>query len=273
MSIFDRMARGNQIVRGSLKVLGANKRLIIFPILSGISLTLIALTLIGILFAGVSWGSIDTDKVDKVSLYISLFLCYIINYFVVVFFNMALMHCTKLYFDGEEASVMAGLRFSASRIRAIFSWAVFAATVGVILRVLQDNLGWLGKILTGVLGLVWSVETFFVVPVLAYEHLGPLDSVKRSAQIMKEKWGEGVGATFSFILIQFLTLMVIGIVGYGVGYKVNEQAGIILFVLGMLLLLIVVSTVKNIFISAVYADMNNKDTGHFSPELINGLFE
>jgi len=50
---------------------------------------------------------------------------------------MALIHCTRMYFKGEEVSVKAGLQFSLSRIGAIFSWAVFAATVGLILKTIR----------------------------------------------------------------------------------------------------------------------------------------
>ncbi|MEI9958018.1 MAG: DUF6159 family protein [Ferruginibacter sp.] len=91
---------------------------------------------------------------------------------------MALIHCTKLFLQGEEVSVMIGLKFSFSRIGVIFSWALFAATVGTILKAIQENSGWLGKIVGGLLGFVWGVTTFFVVPIIAYEQLGPIDALK-----------------------------------------------------------------------------------------------
>src|SRR5207253_1944607 len=135
-----------------------------------------------------------------------MFLFYLVNYFVVVFFNMALIHCTKLYLQGEEVNITTGLKFSMSRIGVIFSWAMFAATVGTLLKVLQENSGWLGRLLAGALGMVWGITTFFVVPVIAYENLGPIKAFKRSAQIMKEKWGEGLASTFSLGLIQFVAI-------------------------------------------------------------------
>src|SRR5258705_9027691 len=107
---------------------------------------------------------------------------------------MALVHCTRLYFKGEAFTIRDGLRFSMSRLGAIFSWAFFAATVGLILKMIQDNAGWLGKIIIGLIGWIWSVATFFVVPVIAYENLGPVDAFKRSSSLMKQKWGESLGA-------------------------------------------------------------------------------
>ncbi len=90
-----------------------------------------------------------------------MFAYYIVNYFIVVFFNMALIHCTSLYFKGEEPSIRKGIGFSVSRIGVIFSWAVLAGSVGALLKIIQKNVGSRGKIITGLIGVVWSVATFF----------------------------------------------------------------------------------------------------------------
>jgi hypothetical protein len=37
---------------------------------------------------------------------------------------------------------------------------------------------------------VWEVITFLVVPVLLYEPVGPVDGIKRSASIFKQRWGD-----------------------------------------------------------------------------------
>ncbi|MEJ0102385.1 MAG: DUF6159 family protein [Bacteroidota bacterium] len=75
----------------------------------------------------------------------------------------------------------------------------------------------LGKIIVGIIGIVWSVATFFVVPVMAYEKLGPIDAFKRSSQLMKQKWGESLGATFSFGIIQILAIFLIAIPLFFIG--------------------------------------------------------
>jgi hypothetical protein len=204
MSFFDRLSNGWRLAMSSFKILKANQQLIIFPILSGISLVLIIGSFFTVSLANAGWDPDNISEVSSAGYYILVFLFYLVNYFVVVFFNMALIHCSRLYFRGEEATVAAGLRFSMSRIGAIFSWAVFAATVGLILKAIQENSGIIGRIITGIIGIVWSVATFFVVPVIAYEDLGPIGAVKRSTQMMKEKWGQSLGAGFSFGLISFL---------------------------------------------------------------------
>lgn len=273
MNFFDRLSNGWKIAMNSFKVLQANKQLIIFPILSGISLLLV----IGSFFTGILASSgWDFDRMEErstVSVYFIMFLFYIANYFVIVFFNMALVHCTRLYFHGEEVTVGKGLRFSLSRIGAIFSWAIFAAIVGTILKAIQENSGIIGKIITGIIGIVWSVATFFVVPIIAYENLGPLKAFKRSSQLMKEKWGESLGANFSLGLIQLIGMFVVGIVFFLLGSLIHPLAGMALSVLGIFVVIAIISATQTIFISAVYHNITNDPVSHFSQQMIDDLFQ
>ena len=274
MSLFTRMSNGWTIAQNSFKVLKANKQLLIFPVLSGISLILIMATFVVGALGFVGWDirNLDISRNDKVLGYVFLFLYYIINYFVVVFFNMALIHCTTLYFKGEEVSVRKGIEFSKSRIGTIFAWAVFAGSVGAVLRIVQENVGTLGKIVTGIVGIVWSIATFFVVPIIAYENLGPIAALKRSAAMMKEKWGEGLGAGFSFGLIQIVGFLIAIIVGGTIGYLIHPVAGIAVAMLIVLLLATVVSAARTVFLSQVYNNVTGHPVEAFNQNFIDNLF-
>lgn len=272
MNFFDRLSNGWKISMTCFKVLKANKQLIIFPILSGISLLLILGSFVTVLLAGAGWDADAIKEGQTSTQYLYIFLYYLVNYFVVVFFNMALVHCTHLYFTGQEVTIEKGIRFSISRIGAIFAWSMFAATVGMVLRVLAENLGSLGKIIIGLIGIVWSVATFFVVPVIAYENVGPIDAFKRSTQLMKQKWGQRIGAGFSFGLVSFIGVLVVGGGLFIIGAVFNVVIGIILAVLGILLVSAVMSAVRTIFISAVYHNINGDVVDHFNQQMINGLF-
>jgi hypothetical protein len=273
MNFFNRLANGWKISMTSFKVLRANKQLIIFPILSGISLLLILGSFFTIILAGAGWNIDNVKESDQNALdYVFLFLYYLVNYFVVVFFNMALVHCTHLYFRGEEATVEKGIRFSMSRIGAIFAWSMFAATVGMVLRILSENLGAIGKIIIGLIGVVWSIATFFVVPVIAYENLGSLDAFKRSAEMMRQKWGERIGAGFSFGLISFIGFIIAGAGLFIIGAIVNPIIGILLAVLGVLLVAAIMSAARTIFISAVYHNITGNPVKDFNQQMIDNLF-
>ena len=184
---------------------------------------------------------------------------------------MALVHCTSLYFKGEEVTVQKGIDFSMSRIGSIFAWAVFAGIVGGILKIIQENVGSLGKIITGLVGIVWSIATFFVVPVIAYENLGPLAALKKSAMLMKGKWGESIGAGFSFGLIQLGGIAIIALIAFAVS-AINIIAGIAIGVLLLLLFSVIMSTVKTIFISAIYHNITGDPVELYNQQFIDNLF-
>ncbi len=274
MNFFTRLSNGWKIAMSSFDVLKKNKHLLIFPVLSGISMLLIMASVTIPVLAAAGWdaANIDIATDNDALFYLYTFLFYLVNYFVVVFFNMALIHCTRLYLQGEEVTVSAGLKFSASRIGAIFSWAIFAATVGTILKAIQENSGWAGKIISGVLGIVWGVTTFFVVPIIAYENLGPVAAFKRSGQMMKEKWGESLGATFSLGLIQFLAVLLVIIPCALIAINFNPFIGIALGVLLIFIIMAIFSAAESIFISLVYQNINGKVEEHFNQQIIDGLF-
>ncbi len=272
MNVFEKFSNGWKISMNSFAVLKENKQLIVFPILSAISMILIFGSFITAVFAAAGWDANNIEEKSKAVNYLVLFLFYLVNYFVVVFFNMALIHCTHLYFNGEKPTVADGLRFSASRIGAIFSWAVIAAVVGTILKIIQENVGSLGKIITGIIGIVWNIAAFFVVPVIAYEKLGPIDALKRSTQLMKEKWGESLGATFSFGLIQFVSVLMVGGVLFLLGSIIHALVGVALAVLGIMMVIAIMSAAQTVFVSAVYHNVNGEPVKHFNQALADNLF-
>ena len=272
MNFFTRLSNGWTIAMNSFKVLRENRQLIIFPILSGISLILIMLSFFTAVLGFSGWELDNMPEAGTLISYAVMFAYYIVNYFIVVFFNMALIHCTSMYFKGEEPTIRKGIDFSMSRIGVIFSWAVLAGSVGALLRIIQENVGSLGKIITGIIGVVWSVATFFVVPVIAYENLGPLDAIKRSSGIVREKWGEGLGAGFSFGLVQLLGFIVVGALAFTIGYFVHPIAGIAVGLLGILLLVAIVSAAQMIFVSAIYHNIKGDPVEHYNQQFVDNLF-
>jgi len=273
MSFFDRLSNGWTLAMNSFKVLKENKQLIIFPVLSGISLVLIMGSFVLVFLSANGWSFENAEDSGTIGNYLYLFLFYLVNYFIVVFFNMALIHCTRLYFRGEEVSINAGLRFSLSRIGTIFSWSVLAAIVGTILRIIQEESGIIGKIITGIIGIVWNIATFFVIPVIAYEDLGPIAAFKRSSQLMKQKWGESLGATFSFGLIQFLAMIVLVIPLFFIGNLIHPIGGIALAIMGVFIIATIFSAAQTIFVSAAYHNITDEPVKHFNQQMIDGLFQ
>lgn len=268
MGLVTRLSNGWNISMKSFQVLKANKQLIILPVLSGSSMILLMASFGFAIFTAKSTVHLS----GKGYYYLGLFGFYFVNYFIVSFFNVALMRCVRMHFLGEEVSLRDGLAFSVKRIGTILLWSVIGATVGTILRVIQQESGIIGKIITGIIGIIWNVATFFVIPVLAYEDTGPIEAVKRSASIMKEKWGESLAGNFSFGLVQLLALIVTAVPLYFLGSLVNPLIGIALAVFASVIVITIISAAQAIFISAVYHTLQGTQVPIVDNDNIDHLF-
>ena len=274
MALFNRLSNGWKLGMTSLQIIRDNPKLLLFPAMSSAALLMVCLTFFG--GAGLLWGfNIDQlaeNALGETLAYIFLFAFYLVNYFVIVFFNVGLVYAARRIFNGEEVTLSEAINFSSSRLGAILQWAMLAATVGVILNMMQQRLGWVGKIVAGILGIVWSLATFFVVPVIAFEDLPSLEALKRSGQIIKEKWGESLGANFGFGV--FFILGYLGIIasGFLLGYLVHPLLGVAAGILAALLLHTVVAAAKTVFRAAVYQHMNHEPHGDFRDEALDNIF-
>lgn len=276
MKFFDRLSNGWQLGKMSLSTIRENPSLMVFPLISGFSLILLTIS-----FFGGSYLFFGEDIFDKLEqggnlewmVYAITFGFYFVNYFIVVFFNIGLVHCARMILRGEETSVGEGLRFAATRLDTIVSWAFLAATVGLILKTLQERLGSFGQIVTGIIGMVWSIATFFVVPILAYENVSPIEAVKRSTYLIKEHWGESIAANFSFGLFNFLGILLVALpAGFFLGYVVHPIAGVIVGFALLMVIIIAVAAAETVFLAAVYQHVNQEPIGEFKGDVLDDVF-
>jgi hypothetical protein len=285
-----RFSRSWEIFKSSVAVLADNKRLLIFPLLSSIAVVLVIASFLPgfMLFADVDNPN-SSEQMGNVELLI-MFAMYVAIYTVIIFFNSALVASVANYLDGGEATVSFGLAAAWSKIGIIIGYAIIAATVGMILKALEERLGFIGQIVIGLIGMAWSVTTFLVVPVLVHRDVGPMDAVKESATLLKKTWGEniianaGMGFLFTLLYIPLIALAV-----FSVGDTVASAAvadgnlGSILggsvfaiAVLGMVLLALTHATLQAIYGAALYryaSDVPGQTEGRdFSPALMSSAF-
>ena len=275
MNFFDRMSNGWKLGMTSLSIIRENPSLMLFPVLSGVSLLFICLTFLGG-FAAVFGFQIESylgslEAGGEWLAYLALFIFYLVNFTVVIFFNIGLIHCARLIMEGRDAKVGDGIAYSISRIEAIISWALLAATVGVVLKTLEDRLGFIGKIIISIVGMVWSIATFFVVPVIAYENVSPVQAVKRSGQIMKEKWGETIGANFSFGLFYLLGFVAIAVICVLL-FFVHPIVAVVAGVLSILFLITLVSAAETVFLAAAYRHVNDEPVAFYDSDILDQVF-
>ena len=276
MKFFDRLSNGWKLAKTSLAIIEEEKSLLLFPVLSTLALIMVCATFFGggyFIFGDQLLAATETAETGSAVspfAYVLAFLYYFVTYFVIIFFNSALVHCAVQVLNGEATSLSEGLEFATSKLDKILAWTSIAATVGLVLKILQSNEK-IGQIAAAIIGAGWSILTFFVVPVILYEDKDVFGAIKRSGGIMRDKWGESLGANFGFGFINFIAILLIGILTF-----VLAQINIILAVvvaLGSLLLLgTVMSAAQTVFLAAIYQHVHHRPTGNFDENVLDDAF-
>lgn len=258
--MFDRLSRSWTLVVASASVLRRDKELLLFPLVSFGALVVVLAT-----FAFPAWrlgvlGALSRDGHGTAGGYLLAFLFYFVQYFVIVFFNAGLVGAALMRLEGGNPTFKDGMRIATSRIGVIAGYAAIAATVGTILRAIQERVGFLGRIVVGLLGVAWSVATFLVVPVIvARRDMGPVEAVKESAYLLRETWGEnligqvGIGAAFVLVYIGvgFCGLFLFIVAGLGHDARLFVFAAVATL-LGLAAAALVHSALSGIYEAALY---------------------
>jgi len=245
----------------SWEVLKKDKELLLFPLLSAICCLVVMASFALPMFMTGAWEPPDAETAttaQQVGYYALLFLFYFCNYFVIIFFNSAVVACAIMRMRGGDPNVAIGFRAAMMRLPQIVGWALVAATISVILRVIENSHKKAGRFIAGLLGMAWSLLTFLVVPVLVVEKKGPIEAFKESSRLLKKTWGEQLIGNFGFGLVFFvlgipgILLIVFGVLAIG-GAGVAVGAVLIgLGILYMILLGLIQSTLQTIFQAALY---------------------
>ncbi len=268
------------LMGASFDVLKKDKELLLFPLISGISCLLVSASFIypALPYLESMGEAVDSEQANQTRemlQYAYLFLFYLANYFVIFFFNTAVVACAALRFEGHDPTLGDGMRASFSRLPQIFGWSVLSATVGMILRIIEDKSEKVGALVAGLLGMAWTLVSFLAVPVLVLEKKGPFGALKESTSLLKQTWGQQLMGNFSFGLVFFL-LNLPGIAGIIAGVVLMSGGTAVLgglllgvSVLYMILVSLVQSVLQVIFQTALYMYARN---GHapegFSEQLL-----
>jgi Family of unknown function (DUF6159) len=207
-----RIKRGWGLTKKSWALLNGHRSLIRFPLYGAVATTLLA-----IVFLGPGLYLFDQDQLAGAIPLIALGV-YVLS-FVGFYFSVGLAACADMIFRGEEATVADGLAVSRSRLSQISGWAAVSAAISLVMGVLENQGGVLGDIAARLVGMAWSLVTFISVPVIAIEGTGPLETLKRSASLFRERWGQQItgniaigGAVFLLGVLPAAALIVGGIV-------------------------------------------------------------
>ena len=280
--MFERLSRSWQLVKASGAVLKQDKELLLFPLISSIS-TLLVLACFAVPVIGL--GALDGltgrgDGVISTAAYLIAFLFYLSQYFVIFFFNAALVGAAMIRLNGGNPTLGDGLRIASSKAGSILGYAFIAATVGMILRAIQERVGFLGKIIVGILGAGWTLATYMVVPVLVTRDVGPVDAVKESAMLLKKTWGENIagqaGLGLAFGLIQFG--IIIGGILLVVGAAMTQNMPLTILTAALVVVAVLVTALIHAALAGIYSAAlyryasGGEDTAGFNTAVLRQAF-
>jgi len=212
MGLRSRLWTGVRLARDSVALLYDNPGLLWFPVAAGVS---------GVAFVLLAFGGAlgvlplaALANAPDAALYAGLAVGYFGASFVAVLFTAGLMFATREVMEGREPSVRGGLAAAWRHKSTLFAWAVLSTVVGLVVRALEESDS-IGGVLAGaLLSVSWAVVTYFVVPVALFEGEDIRGVFGRSVGIVRDTWGESLGAEFGLGFVHgVLFLGVVAVAG------------------------------------------------------------
>lgn len=246
-----RFRQGLELAGVSWRTIVNDRSLAVFPVLGAISaVALTAAFVIPGLFLVADEAASTALMVTGIVLFaIAAYLAA----FVGIFFSVALASCANRSLQGEDTTVRQGIAAARERIPQIAGWALVTTTVNLILRAIEARFqGVGGAIVSALGGLAWALVTFLAVPVIAFEGTGPLQTLKRSSGLFRQRWGQqvvGLGVTTGVVAL-FGILPGIAMLFFGIAIA-PSIGGFVLIVIGALA--IIVASILSATLSQVLA--------------------
>jgi hypothetical protein len=207
-----RIRRGWGLTKKSWGLLNEHRELIRFPIYGAVATTLLA-----IVFLGPGLYLLDQDSLGGAIplLVIGVYVLSVVGFY----FSVGLAAAADMIFRGQTGvTVSDGLAVARERFSQICGWAAISTAISVLMGVLENQGGLGGQIAARVVGMAWSLVTFLAVPVIAIEGTGPVETLKRSASMFRQRWGAQItgnvaigGAVFLIGVLPAIVLIVAGV--------------------------------------------------------------
>lgn len=281
--MFAAMRRSFTLIKESYKLLRHDPELIWLSVGSFIAVGVLVLVLGGF---GLSIGVVDADTESvKSSAYVLLGIGYFTTSFVIIYFQVALVAAVMHRMDGGDPNISYAISQSNHRLGAILIWALISATVGLILKALENAArqregtgGMIASIMVGILGFAWSLMVFFVIPVIVAEDAKGFQAIKRSGSVLKAKWGEAVIGNQGIGLLTFLAIFIFAGIPVFLGLAAINSSVVLgggLIAVGAaigMFLAAAGSALDSTYRAVLYEYATKGEVGTFSREVIDSAF-
>ena len=186
---------------------------------------------------------------------------YFLSMFLATFFNVAFYNEIIAALNGHGVSLRRGLAVACNRLPSILAWSVLAGVVGWLIRTLEQRLPLAARIVTGLIGMTWSIASVFAIPVIIQEQAqrNPLKILKQSAMTLNRAWGEGLigyigfsAGTVVIFICSLLPLLAAGALAWVFKSPWTIAIAGVLWVLALLLVAYVSGVAGHVYRCALY---------------------
>ena len=256
------------LARSSWAVLKADKELVLLPVISGIASLIVAVSfLIPLFVVGETTGAS----------FLLLIVLYFVLAYITIFFNAALISAANERLQGGDPTIRSALRGARRCAGKILPWALLSAVVSVILRALEERVGFVGKIVIAIVGMAWTVVTFLVLPIIVVEGAGAGKALKKSGSLVRSTWGENLAGHIGLGVVGFLLMLPsIALVAVGIASGETAVAGIaiVVGVLWGIVVIVVMAALTGIYQTALYhfAVAGHVPSGYFDSSAMQSAF-
>ncbi|MFJ5927687.1 DUF6159 family protein [Kitasatospora sp. NPDC092948] len=238
-------------MRASLRILRDNRRLLVFPLLSGVALVLVVGGVV-VPTAVRDWAEPSPSASDVFTVGAG----YLLAGFVLTLCSGAMICAVDDVLRGGPARIGASFLRAVRHWRPLLAWSLLNTTVLLAIRQLErvPVVGWIMKELFSA---GWALATYLALPAMMVDGLGVAESTRRSARMLRETFTRQVYGSW-WIVLPVLLSMVGGFVAFMLGVESNRPGPAItggavaaLVLTGALL---VGATVSAIFRTTLYRD-------------------
>jgi hypothetical protein len=190
--------------------------------------------------------------------------------FIAVFLNVALVCAAAERMRGGRLSMGEALAAAATRLGPIAVWTLLSVGVGLLLQQIASRIPGGGRILMWLAGAAWTLATIFVVPVLVVESAGAIPAVRRSASLIKQRWGEGIAGSLTigaWLIVAAIPACVVLGAGVGLAHSEPGVASVLIVVgaVGIVAIAAAASAMREIFALALYCYAVDGEVRVFAP--------
>ena len=259
--MFENVKQGWELGKQVRKLVFSDHDLVLYPILSAI----VVFAEMLVIFASFFLLAPFSYSAGPGPVYvIALFIFYLVSTFTSTYILVALLLAFRAYAAGHKISMGEAFSQTFQYAKLILEWAIFFSIVLLIIRLIEQRLGMIGRLIFGlVAGIAIGVATIFVVPVIIDNRVGPIKAIKLSAEFFVRNFGKTFGGfvysdlyNLMFIL-SGIALIVVGAIATIASLILGAAVvifGFVLVVFGMVMNFLTI----NVFKLILYEYINGK---------------